>query len=101
MICDASTAWQTAFDHVNYIEVLPKFNGSYARLHGLLTSLLEWAKNPDQLKARYDEGGFSSEDEGDDDEPMRTTTTPKLSRVASRVEQMLKTIEANGFVSFG
>jgi energy-coupling factor transporter ATP-binding protein EcfA2 len=34
---DEEAAWIRAFDHAVYMKVLPKFNGSHARLHGPLT----------------------------------------------------------------
>ncbi len=38
--------WTDAFDHAVYMKVLPKFNGSHARLSKPLDALLAWAHNP-------------------------------------------------------
>jgi 5-methylcytosine-specific restriction enzyme B len=97
---DESLAWQEAFDHAVYMKVLPKFNGSHARLIGPLNSLLDWARNPDApMDGLSAAERASMEDVGEDAAP--SAPAPKLDRVAKRVEAMITTLEANGFVSFG
>lgn len=95
---DVSNAgWVRAFDHAVYMKVLPKFNGSHARLHGPLTALLAWAKNPAGDSVEQPKPGVEDTIEA----PVAASPTVQLDRVAGRAERMLELLEANGFVSFG
>lgn len=85
--------WTEAFDHAVYMKVLPKFNGSHARLSKPLDALIAWAANP---------AGQDQVMEGDPgDEGISPTVSPRLARVEKRARAMKDTLEANGFVSFG
>jgi hypothetical protein len=91
-------SWEIAFDHAVYMKVLPKFNGSHARLDGPLSALIEWAQNPAGA------GNPSPETVGPDDGEVRPgpeALAPKLTRVLTRARRMKELLEANGFVSFG
>jgi hypothetical protein len=94
---DNVPAWIRAFDHAVYMKVLPKFNGSHARLHGPLTALLAWAKNPAGDSVEQPEPGVEDTIEA----PVAASPSVRLDRVATRAERMLELLEANGFVSFG
>lgn len=86
-------SWETAFDHAVFMKVLPKFSGSHARLHGPLTTTLEWANDPSRK--------VSVPLASDPAVEQSTIAAPRLDRVATRVQRMLDTLEINGFVSFG
>lgn len=93
--------WHAAFDHGVYMKVLPKFNGSHARLHGPLTSLREWANNPaGSVSVPLTALGDGSDESGEVVAPI-AHASPRLDRVATRAERMLTILEAEGFVSFG
>jgi 5-methylcytosine-specific restriction enzyme B len=94
---DETIAWKSAFDHAVYMKVLPKFNGSHARLHGPLTVLLDWAMNPSQPSWGWAEAHLA--DPQDAKEALLDEAV--LRRVATRAMRMLELVEANGFVSFG
>lgn len=84
--------WTEAFDHAVFMKVLPKFNGSYARLHDPLKATLEWANDPART---------ISVPLADDPDDTPAVAAPRLARVATRVQRMLETLEKDGFVSFG
>jgi hypothetical protein len=94
---DEEIAWIRAFDHAVYMKVLPKFNGSHARLHGPLTVLLDWAMEPANPSWGWAEKHLEDEQIVKD----ALLENAALGRVAKRAMRMLEILEANGFVSFG
>jgi energy-coupling factor transporter ATP-binding protein EcfA2 len=92
---DTTEPWLRALDHAVYMKVLPKFNGSHARLQGPLTALLQWAKGSAAGAIQENDP-----DLGADGIPV-PPATPRLPRVHDRARRMLDLLEANGFVSFG
>jgi 5-methylcytosine-specific restriction protein B len=94
-------SWETAFDHAVFMKVLPKFNGSRARLLGPLTTLVAWAINPDAPDPGSVTGHLHSL------QTDRATTlhslvgSARFPRVAKRGLQMMIALEEDGFVSFG
>jgi hypothetical protein len=94
-------SWEEAFDHAVFMKVLPKFNGSRARLFGPLTTLAGWAVNPDDPSPDSIAVHIRQQQETSTAGTEVPVAAACLPRVAKRALQMLTALEEDGFVSFG
>lgn len=93
-------SWEDAFDHAVFMKVLPKFNGSHARLSGPLWILVAWARDPEAPNVDWVTGEFDSlTSAGAKTDTMLNGA--RFPRVGERALRMLTMLEADGFVSFG
>ena len=91
-----------AFDQAVFMKVLPKFNGSRARLQAPLHGVLTWALDPSRTSKPDVSAAiaqFTAFYAGTAVEAW--TMKPLFPRVAKRVRDMLVALERDGFVSFG
>lgn len=93
--------WRDAFEHAVYMKVLPKFNGSRARLHRPLLALVAWAIEPNQPDVDYVESQFNQTPRTGTGEFSTLTDGATFPSIAERGVQMLQALEEDGFVSFG
>jgi 5-methylcytosine-specific restriction protein B len=93
--------WETAFDHAVFMKVLPKFNGSRARLLGPLTTLAAWAIDPEAPDPASVTSHFHALRTDHATTLQDLAASAKFPRVAKRGLQMMIALEEDGFVSFG
>ncbi len=94
--------FEAAFDQAVFMKVLPKFNGSRARLQSPLQGVLAWAVDPHRTSSSDVSAVtalFNAFYAGTATDAW--TGEPAFPAVARRVRDMLVALERDGFVSFG
>ncbi len=94
-------SWEIAFDHAVFMKVLPKFNGSRARLLGPLRTLAGWAVNPDEPNPDILTGVLQGRHDTPTSGLDNLISKARFPRVTKRAIQMLDALEEDGFISFG
>jgi hypothetical protein len=96
-------SFEEAFDQAVFMKVLPKFNGSRARLLAPLRSLLAWTINPNDpaISLTHVQHWSNTLDVEHNTELSPFMANSAFPITAARARQMLISLETDGFVSFG